>query len=157
VSSGLFHASHFAPPHLTLDVARAHVASAGGPPALLLNLNVPALPAGEIGPVAAGARPAVRPLHRPHSKTLDLAAATTTGWPRGGVRSGVGHSLARLNWPTNVAQIPSPVVRLTPLQPELFARGSVAELPRFLPCPLARSLSPSAGGLGPPEKAQASE
>ncbi|APD48803.1 5'/3'-nucleotidase SurE [Synechococcus sp. CS-602] len=144
VSSACFQWRHFAPAAtLTLDVAERMVA-AGWPAGLLLNLNVPALPAGEIGPLR-WCRPAVRRYIDQFDKRLDPRGRTYY-WLAGEVVFDLESGTAGpADWPTDVAQIHAGGAALTPLQPELFWRGSVAELPSLPSMPSRPSLSPSAG------------
>jgi 5'-nucleotidase len=128
VSSADFHWREFgAAARLALDVAEGMLA-AGWPPGLLLNLNVPALPAREIGPLR-WCRTAVRRYTDQFDRRVDPRGRTYY-WLAGEVVDELESALAEpAAWPSDVAWIRQGGVALVPLQPEpeaLTDRGTQA-------------------------------
>jgi 5'-nucleotidase len=112
---------------LALDVAERMLA-AGWPPSTLLNLNVPPLPAEQIGPLR-WCRPAVRRYIDQFDCRVDPRGRTYY-WLAGEVADDLEAAVAGpADWPTDVAWIATGGVALSPLQPELFWRGDTASLP----------------------------
>ena len=110
-----------------LDLAEQALAG-GWPDGLLLNLNVPAVPADQIGAVR-WCRPGVRRYVDQFDQRSDPRGRTYY-WLAGEVvndhqAAGVGPR----DWPTDVAQVQAGGMALTPLQPELFWRGGLPPLP----------------------------
>jgi len=132
VSSACFHWRQFEPAAvLALNVAERVVAG-GWPDGLLLNLNVPALPAAEIGPLR-WCRPAVRRYLDQFNERTDPRGRTYY-WLAGEVVVDLESATAGpRDWPTDVAQIHAGGAALTPLQPELFWRGGLEALPELMP------------------------
>jgi 5'-nucleotidase len=109
-----------------LDLAEAALAG-GWPEGLMLNLNVPAVPTERIGPLR-WCRPGVRRYVDQFDQRLDPRGRTYY-WLAGEVvndfeAAGPGPR----DWPTDVAHVQGGGVALTPLQPELFWRGSLPPL-----------------------------
>ncbi len=128
VSSADFHWRQFdAAAVLALDVTETML-NRHWPPGLLLNLNVPARPAADIGPLR-WCRTAVRRYVDQFDRRQDPRGRTYY-WLAGEV---VDDSEAALpspaEWPTDVNWIAEGGASLTPLQPELFWRGDAATLP----------------------------
>ncbi len=130
VSSASFEWRQFAPAAaLALDVAEQALAD-GWPEGLLLNLNVPARPAAEIGAVR-GCRPAVRRYLDQFDQRTDPRGRTYY-WLAGEVVNDLESATAGpRHWPTDVAQVHGGGAALTPLQPELFWRGGLLDLPEL--------------------------
>jgi 5'-nucleotidase len=128
VSSADFHWRQFAAAaRLALDVAEG-MRAAGWPPGLLLNLNVPALPEAEIGPLR-WCRTAVRRYTDQFDRRVDPRGRTYY-WLAGEVVDDLESGLAEpAAWPSDVAWIRAGGAALVPLQPELFWRGSPDRLP----------------------------
>ncbi len=128
VSSGCFQWRDFAPAAvIALDLAERSLA-AGWPEGLLLNLNVPALPAGEIGP-PRWCRPGLRRYVDQFDRRSDPRGRTYY-WLAGEVVTDLESAGAGpLEWPTDVAQVHAGGAAVTPLQPELFWRGGLEQLP----------------------------
>ncbi len=128
VSSACFDWRQFGPAAvLALDVAEAALAG-GWPEGLLLNLNVPALPIERIGSLR-WCRPAVRRYRDQFDQRTDPRGRTYY-WLAGEVVDDLESATAGpREWPTDVAQIHAGGAALTPLQPELFWRGDLEELP----------------------------
>ena len=130
VSSADFQWRHFEPAAaLALSVAeRMH--DAGWPQGLLLNLNVPPLPAEAIGPLR-WCRPAVRRYVDQFDRRVDPRGRTYY-WLAGEVANDLDAEVAGpADWPIDVAHVAAGGVSLTPLQPELFWRGAEAALPQL--------------------------
>jgi 5'-nucleotidase len=112
---------------IALDVAEAmlvHPWRRG----LLLNLNVPARPATEIGPLC-WCRTAVRRYVDQFDRRQDPRGRTYY-WLAGEVVDDSEACLpAPAEWPTDVSWIAAGGSSLTPLQPELFWRGEASSLP----------------------------
>jgi 5'-nucleotidase len=128
VSSADFHWREFGPAaRLALDVAEGMLA-AGWPPGLLLNLNVPALPAEAIGALR-WCRTAVRRYTDQFDRRVDPRGRTYY-WLAGEVVDELESALAEpADWPSDVAWIREGGASLVPLQPELFWRGHPDRLP----------------------------
>ena len=130
VSSADFQWRQFAPAaEIALDVAEAMLAQ-GWPSGMLLNLNVPPLPAGQIGPLR-WCRKAVRRYTDQFDKRVDPRGRTYY-WLAGEVANDLEAEVAGpADWPTDVAHVHAGGVALTPLQPEIFWRGPCADLPNL--------------------------
>ncbi len=128
VSSADFQWRHFGPAAgLALELAERMLA-AGWPPGLLLNLNVPALPAERIGALQ-WCRTAVRRYTDQFDKRVDPRGRTYY-WLAGEVVDELDSALEQPDtWPTDVASIREGRPALVPLQPELFWRGRFDRLP----------------------------
>jgi 5'-nucleotidase len=112
---------------LALDVAERMLALEW-PDRLLLSLNVPALPAEAMGPLR-WCRPAVRRYTDQFDRRVDPRGRAYY-WLAGEVVDDIDTALAGPEeWPTDVAWIAQGGVSLTPLQPELFWRGRIGQLP----------------------------
>ena len=112
---------------IALDVAEAMLAS-GWPEGLLLNLNVPALPAASLGPLR-WCRTAVRRYTDQFDRRVDPRGRTYY-WLAGEVANDLSARVAGPeSWPVDVAWIDQGGVSLSPLQPELFWRGTCERLP----------------------------
>ena len=110
-----------------LDVAEAALAG-GWPEGLLLNLNVPAVPAERIGPLR-WCRPAVRRYVDQFDQRHDPRGRAYY-WLAGEVVNDLeALGSGPRNWPTDVAQVQAGGVALTPLQPDLFWRHGLEALP----------------------------
>jgi 5'-nucleotidase len=130
VSSACFDWREFTPAAvLAMDVAE-RVLAGGWPEGLLLNLNVPALPGDRIAPVR-WCRPAVRRYLDQFDQRTDPRGRTYY-WLAGEVVNDLESATAGpRDWPTDVAQVHGGGAALTPLQPELFWRRGLHELPRL--------------------------
>jgi 5'-nucleotidase len=128
VSSADFHWREFgAAARLAMEVAEGMLA-VGWPPGLLLNLNVPALPAEQIGPLR-WCRTAVRRYTDQFERRVDPRGRTYY-WLAGEVVNDLDAEVAGPgDWPTDVDHVNRGGVSLTPLQPELFWMGNTAALP----------------------------
>jgi 5'-nucleotidase len=128
VSSADFQWRHFQPAaHLALDVAERMLRE-GWPPGALLNLNVPPLPAEAMGPLR-WCRKAVRRYTDQFDRRVDPRGRTYY-WLAGEVANDLDAEVSGpADWPTDVAHVAAGGVALTPLQPEIFWRGSCADLP----------------------------
>jgi 5'-nucleotidase len=128
VSSADFQWRHFEPAAaLALRVAES-MHAAGWPEGLLLNLNVPPLPAEAIGPLR-WCRTAVRRYVDQFDKRVDPRGRTYY-WLAGEVANDLEARVSGPDsWPIDVAWIDAGGASLTPLQPELFWRGAAASLP----------------------------
>jgi 5'-nucleotidase len=128
VSSADFQWRQFAPAaELALDVAERMLA-AGWPHATLLNLNVPPLPADQIGPLR-WCRKAVRRYTDQFDRRVDPRGRTYY-WLAGEVANDLEAEVAGpADWPTDVAHVNAGGASLTPLQPEIFWRGDCSGLP----------------------------
>ena len=128
VSSADFGWRQFEPAaQLALEVAEAMLA-AGWPEGLLLNLNVPPRPAAQIGALR-WCRTAQRRYIDQFDRRVDPRGRTYY-WLTGEVINDLGAAVAGPGeWPLDVAWIEAGGASLSPLQPELFWRGSSAELP----------------------------
>jgi 5'-nucleotidase len=112
---------------LALDVAEGMLA-AGWPDAMLLNLNVPPLPAEAIG-APRWCRTAVRRYSDQFDERVDPRGRTYY-WLAGEVVNDLESSASGpADWPTDVAWVAGGGASLTPLQPELFWRGAFESLP----------------------------
>ena len=130
VSSADFQWRQFeAAARLALDVAE-HTYAKGWPEGLLLNLNVPPLPEGSLGPLR-WCRTAVRRYIDQFDKRSDPRGRTYY-WLAGEVVDDIDAAVAGPpDWPTDVAHVAAGGVSLSPLQPELFWRGNPAALPEL--------------------------
>ena len=139
VSSADFQWRQFgAAARLALDVAEGMLDS-GWPPGLLLNLNVPALPAERIGPLR-WCRTAVRRYSDQFDRRVDPRGRIYY-WLAGEVVDELEPALPEpAGWPSDVAWIQAGGAALVPLQPELFWRGR----PERLPPPEALAAGPGA-------------
>ncbi len=128
VSSADFQWRHFeAAAVIALNVAEAML-DHPWQPGLLLNLNVPARPAAEIGPLS-WCRTAVRRYVDQFDRRQDPRGRTYY-WLAGEVVDDSEAGLtAPAEWPTDVSWIAAGGASLTPLQPELFWRGEASSLP----------------------------
>ena len=129
---------------LALDVAEGMVA-AGWPEGMLLNLNVPPRQSGAIGPLR-WCRTAVRRYTDQFDRREDPRGRTYY-WLAGEVVDDLEAAVAGpTEWPTDVAWIAAGGASLTPLQPELFWRGSSDNLPD--PAVLTPCGGPAAASTG---------
>ena len=137
VSSADFQWRQFGPAaRIALDVAE-HTAAAGWPQGVLFNLNVPPLQGESIGPLR-WCRKAVRRYTDQFDKRVDPRGRTYY-WLAGEVVNDLDAQVAGpSDWPVDVAHVAGGGVSLTPLQPELFWRGSASELPELPQLPLGR-------------------
>jgi 5'-nucleotidase len=128
VSSADFQWRHFEPAaRLALEVAES-MHRAGWPEGLLLNLNVPPLPAEAIGPLR-WCRTAVRRYVDQFDQRVDPRGRTYY-WLAGEVANDLEAQVAGpADWPIDVAWIDGGGASLTPLQPELLWRGLAQSLP----------------------------
>ncbi len=128
VSSADFQWRHFQPAAtLALDVAE-RLLQRGWPEGMLLNLNVPPLPADQLGPVR-WCRKAVRRYTDQFDRRVDPRGRTYY-WLAGEVVNDLEAAVAGPEaWPTDVGHVNAGGVALTPLQPELFWRGNPSDLP----------------------------
>lgn len=128
VSSADFQWRHFQPAAtLALDVAE-RLLQRGWPEGMLLNLNVPPLPAEQLGPVR-WCRKAVRRYTDQFDQRVDPRGRNYY-WLAGEVVNDLEAAVAGPEaWPTDVAHVNGGGVALTPLQPELFWRGNPSDLP----------------------------
>ena len=128
VSSADFQWRHFQPAAtLALDVAE-RLLQQGWPEGMLLNLNVPPLPAEQLGPLR-WCRKAVRRYTDQFDQRVDPRGRTYY-WLAGEVANDLEAAVAGPEaWPTDVAHVNGGGVALTPLQPELFWRGNPSDLP----------------------------
>ncbi len=128
VSSADFRWRHFGPAaRIALEVAEGMMA-AGWPEGLLLNLNVPPLPAEAIGPLR-WCRAAVRRYIDQFDKRTDPRGRTYYWLAGEVVNDRVAATPGPEDWPTDVAWIHEGGLSLTPLQPDLFWRGAESSLP----------------------------
>ncbi len=128
VSSADVQWRHFQPAAtLALDVAE-RLLQQGWPEGMLLNLNVPPLPAEQLGPLR-WCRKAVRRYTDQFDQRVDPRGRTYY-WLAGEVANDLEAAVAGPEaWPTDVAHVNGGGVALTPLQPELFWRGNPSDLP----------------------------
>jgi 5'-nucleotidase len=128
VSSADFQWRHFdAAASLALEVAE-RMLDRGWPEGMLLNLNVPPRPAEAIGPLR-WCRTAVRRYVDQFDRRVDPRGRTYY-WLAGEVVNDLEAAVpGPAHWPTDVAWIAEGGASLTPLQPELFWRGAVENLP----------------------------
>ena len=128
VSSADFQWRQFTPAaELALDVAERMLAE-GWPRGALLNLNVPPLPADQIGALR-WCRTAVRRYTDQFDRRVDPRGRTYY-WLAGEVANDLEAEVSGpAAWPTDVAQLNSGGAALTPLQPEIFWRGDCCGLP----------------------------
>lgn len=128
VSSADFQWRQFQPAAtLALDVAE-RLLQRGWPEGMLLNLNVPPLPAEQLGPLR-WCRKAVRRYTDQFDQRVDPRGRTYY-WLAGEVANDLEAAVAGPEaWPTDVAHVNGGGVALTPLQPELFWRGNPLDLP----------------------------
>jgi 5'-nucleotidase len=128
VSCADFQWRHFEPAAgLALEVA-VRMLETGWPEGLLLNLNVPPLPAEAIAPVR-WCRTAVRRYADQFDRRVDPRGRTYY-WLAGEVVNDRDAAVTGPDsWPTDVAWVEAGGASLTPLQPELFWRGETASLP----------------------------
>ncbi|NDG75450.1 MAG: 5'/3'-nucleotidase SurE [Synechococcaceae bacterium WB8_1B_136] len=128
VSSADFQWRHFQPAaSLALDVAE-RLLREGWPAGALLNLNVPPLPAEAMGPLR-WCRTAVRRYTDQFDRRVDPRGRTYY-WLAGEVANDLEAEVSGpADWPTDVAHVGAGGAALTPLQPEIFWRGSCAALP----------------------------
>lgn len=112
---------------LALEVAEAMLAN-GWPEGLLLNLNVPPVPAESMGPLR-WCRTAVRRYRDQFDRRVDPRGRTYY-WLAGEVVDELEPALPEpADWPSDVAWIREGGAALVPLQPELFWRGRPDRLP----------------------------
>jgi 5'-nucleotidase len=130
VSSADFQWRQFEPAAaIALDVAE-RMLQLGWPASTLLNLNVPPLPAAQIGELR-WCRKAVRRYTDQFVKRVDPRGRTYY-WLAGEVANDLEAEVAGpAAWPTDVAHVAAGGVSLTPLQPELFWRGDCDTLPQL--------------------------
>jgi 5'-nucleotidase len=135
VSAADFRWREFRPAaQLALDVAEGML-GAGWPEGLLLNLNVPPVPAESMGPLR-WCRTAVRRYSDQFDQRVDPRGRTYY-WLAGEVVNSLETRVAGpVEWPTDVAWIQANGSSLSPLQPELFWRGAVDTLPQLAGMPL---------------------
>ena len=128
VSSADFQWRHFQPAaSLALDVAE-RLLREGWPAGALLNLNVPPLPAEAMGPLR-WCRTAVRRYTDQFDRRVDPRGRIYY-WLAGEVANDLEAEVSGpADWPTDVAHVGAGGAALTPLQPEIFWRGSCAALP----------------------------
>jgi 5'-nucleotidase len=128
VSSACFQWRRFdAAAALALDVAEAALAG-GWPEGLLLNLNVPPLPAEGMGPLR-WCRASVRRYTDQFSRRVDPRGRSYFWLAGEAVDDLESAGDGPKAWPTDVAQISGGGPALTPMQPELFWRGGLGTLP----------------------------
>jgi 5'-nucleotidase len=102
--------------------------AAGWPRGALLNLNVPPLPADQIGALR-WCRTAVRRYTDQFDRRVDPRGRIYY-WLAGEVANDLEAEVSGpAAWPTDVAQLNSGGAALTPLQPEIFWRGDCSGLP----------------------------
>ncbi|SBO44410.1 5'/3'-nucleotidase SurE [Cyanobium sp. NIES-981] len=131
VSSADFQWRQFVPAAaIALDVAE-QMLEAGWPAGVLLNLNVPPLPAESIGQLR-WCRTAVRRYTDQFDRRVDPRGRTYY-WLAGEVANDLEAKVAGpADWPVDVAHVNGGGVALTPLQPELFWRGACRDLPQVV-------------------------
>ena len=114
---------------LAVDIAEAALAD-GWPENLLLNLNIPPCRPETMGPLR-WTRLSIRRYDEQFSPRVDPRGRTYY-WLAGEVVEDLesGGDGPR-DWPTDVAQIQDHAPSLTPIQPELFWRGSLSGLPEL--------------------------
>jgi len=114
---------------LTLEIAENALVS-DWPKELLLNVNVPPCNPKEMGDLK-WTRLSIRQYEEQFSKRID---------PRGNVYYWMAGEAVRdldsagdgpKDWPSDVAQIYSKSVSITPIQPDLFWRGEISKLPKL--------------------------
>ena len=130
VSSADFKWRQFEPAaRIALDVAE-QLHAEGWPQGVLLNLNVPPLPAEQIGELR-WCRKAVRRYTDQFDRRVDPRGRTYY-WLAGEVVNDLEAEVAGpADWPIDVAHVAAGGVSLTPLQPELFWRGATSGLPQL--------------------------
>ena len=128
VSSADFQWRHFGPAaQLALDVAEQMLVE-GWPEGMLLNLNVPPRQLEAIGPLR-WCRNAVRRYTDQFDQRVDPRGRTYY-WLAGEVANDLEAEVAGpTDWPTDVAHVQAGGASLTPLQPDIFWRGSTRDLP----------------------------
>ncbi|WP_269623513.1 5'/3'-nucleotidase SurE [Prochlorococcus marinus] len=101
------------------------------PENLLLNLNVPPCNPSEMGNLA-WTRLSIRQYQEQFSKRKD-PRGNTYYWMAGeAVKDLKSAGDGPIEWPSDVSQIESQSPSLTPIQPDLFWRGNISELPKLL-------------------------
>ncbi len=114
---------------LTMEIVEKVIAQ-NWPKKLLLNLNIPPCNKQEMGAIN-WTRLSIRQYEEQFSRRTD-PRGDTYFWMAGEAitdleSAGDGPS----NWPSDVAQIASNCPSITPIQPDLFWRGSITELPNI--------------------------
>jgi 5'-nucleotidase len=134
VSAADFGWREFAPAaRLALEVGEEMLAN-GWPEGLLLNLNVPPVPADAMGPLR-WCRTAVRRYIDQFDRRVDPRGRVYY-WLAGEVSNDLEARVAGpADWPTDAAWIQANGPSLSPLQPELFWRGQETDLPRLATMP----------------------
>ncbi len=115
---------------LAIEIAENAI-SKNWPEKLLLNLNIPPCLPEKMGKIA-WTRLSIRQYEEQFSKRLD-PRGNTYYWMAGEAvkdlkSAGDGPS----NWPSDVAQIEKNSPSITPIQPDLFWRGNIQELPDII-------------------------
>ncbi len=100
------------------------------PRKLLLNLNIPPCTAEEMGELK-WTRLSIRQYKEQFCKRVD-PRGNNYYWMAGeAVRDLASAGDGPINWPSDVAQIESKSPSITPIQPDLFWRGKISELPNL--------------------------
>ncbi|WP_320664951.1 5'/3'-nucleotidase SurE [Prochlorococcus sp. MIT 1223] len=114
---------------LAMDIAESALSS-NWPKNLLLNLNVPPCPPEEMGDLG-WTRLSIRQYQEQFSKRID-PRGNTYFWMAGeAIKDLTTSGDGPTNWPSDVAQIDKKNPSLTPIQPDLFWRGKISELPKI--------------------------
>ncbi len=100
------------------------------PPKLLLNLNIPPCDSNQMGSLA-WTRLSIRHYEEQFSKRED-PRGNTYYWLAGeAVKDLEAAGEGPIEWTSDVAQIEKGGISITPIQPDLFWRGSINELPKI--------------------------
>ncbi|KGG12020.1 MULTISPECIES: 5'/3'-nucleotidase SurE [Prochlorococcus] len=114
---------------LALNIAEKALTQAW-PKKLLLNLNVPPCNSSEMGDLS-WTRLSIRQYEEQFCKRID-PRGNTYYWMAGkAVKDLYSAGEGPSSWPSDVAQIESNSPSITPIQPDLFWRGDINELPSF--------------------------
>jgi len=114
---------------LAMDIAEASLSS-NWPKNLLLNLNIPPCEKTQMGDLS-WTRLSIRQYQEQFHRRVD-PRGNTYFWMAGEAVKDIQSTGDGPNdWPSDVAQIESNCPSITPIQPDLFWRGSLSELPEF--------------------------
>ena len=113
---------------LAMDIAE-NALSTNWPKNMLLNLNVPPCPPEDMSPLS-WTRLSIRQYEEQFSRRVD-PRGNTYFWMAGeAVKDLKTAGDGPLDWSSDVAQIAAKGPSITPIQPDLFWRGSMADLPK---------------------------
>ncbi len=119
---------HFAA-KLTIDLAEKAIANEW-PTNLLLNLNIPSCEPIDMGPLK-WTRLSIRHYEEQFCRRIDPRGDTYFWLAGEAVKDLEASGHGPRKWPSDVAQIETCSPSLTPIQPDLFWRGDLSELPKL--------------------------